>query len=118
MSWGKGGDFGGWALYVTTLARTLLDLADALSTQALKRTIHEAEYQRLLDTTSLTAVVNDNPGRHGRRILNAAASPAELTRSELEQRFLEMVSRRGLPRPRATACATATSPGPASAPSG
>jgi very-short-patch-repair endonuclease len=84
---------------VTTVARTLLDLADSLPTQALKRTIDEAEYLRLLDMTSLIAVVGNNPGRRGKRVLDAAASPPELTRSELEQRFLEMVSRRGLPRP-------------------
>ena len=48
---------------VTTVARTLLDLADVLSKQALKRAIDESEYQRLFDLTALTAVVNANPGR-------------------------------------------------------
>jgi very-short-patch-repair endonuclease len=83
----------------TTVARTLLDLADTLPTQALKRTIAEAEYLRLLDMTSLIAVVEANPGRRGKRVLEMAQAEPEWTRSELEQRFLEMVSRRGLPRP-------------------
>jgi very-short-patch-repair endonuclease len=84
----------------TTVARTLLDLADVLSNQALKRAINEAEYLRLLDTTALIAVVNDNPGRCGARLLNAAKGPLELTESVLEDRFLGLVERRGLPRPR------------------
>jgi hypothetical protein len=84
---------------VTTVARTLLDLADTLQDQALKRTIDEAEYQRLLDMTPLIAVVQGNPGRRGAKVLELARAAPELTRSELEQRFLELVTRRGLPRP-------------------
>jgi very-short-patch-repair endonuclease len=83
----------------TTVARTLLDLADALTTGALKRTIAEAEYLRLLDMTSLIAAVQANPGRRGARVLTIARAEPEWTRSELEDRFLEMVERRGLPRP-------------------
>ncbi|MGH2714644.1 MAG: DUF559 domain-containing protein [Thermoleophilaceae bacterium] len=85
---------------VTTVARTLLDLADVLPDQALKRTIDEAEYQGLLDLTPLIAIVEGNPGRRGRKVMALATSPQELTRSNLEQCFLEMVTRRGLPRPR------------------
>jgi very-short-patch-repair endonuclease len=87
----------------TTVARTLLDLADVMAPQALERAIGEADYLGLLDMTSLIAVVEANPGRRGQRVLEAAAGPRELTRSELEQRFLEMVSRRGLPRPQVNA---------------
>jgi very-short-patch-repair endonuclease len=85
---------------VTTLARTLLDLADVVTRQALKRAIDEADYQRLLDTTALTAVVDANPGRRGAKLLRAAQSPAEMTRSDLEQRFLAIIDRHGLPRPK------------------
>ena len=46
---------------VTTVARTLLDLADVFDRQALKRAIDEAEYQRLFDLNALTATVNNNP---------------------------------------------------------
>jgi very-short-patch-repair endonuclease len=83
----------------TTVARTLLDLADALNAGALKRTIAEAEYLRLLDMTSLIAAVQANPGRRGGKVLKLAQAQPEWTRSELEDRFLEMVERRGLPRP-------------------
>jgi very-short-patch-repair endonuclease len=85
---------------VTTVARTLLDLADVLNRQALKRAIDEAEYLRLLDMTALIAAVDRNPGRSGAKLLEAAGGALELTESVLEDRFLAMVERRGLARPR------------------
>ena len=50
---------------VTTVARTLLDLADVLERQALKRVITEAEYTNHFDLTAINAVVEANPGRSG-----------------------------------------------------
>jgi hypothetical protein len=84
---------------VTTLARTLLDLADVLPRQDLRRVINESEYRHLFDLASITAVVDANPGRRGKRLLSLAQGPAHLTRSELEQRFLALVERHGLPDP-------------------
>jgi hypothetical protein len=84
---------------VTTVARTLLDLADVASRQSLKRAIDESEYRRRFDLQALLAVVEGNPGRRGARLLTLAQRPPELTRSELERRFLELVERHGLPRP-------------------
>jgi hypothetical protein len=57
---------------VTTLARTLLDLADVIHPQGLKRAITEAEYRGRFDLTSLTAVVQNNPGRRGAKVMRAA----------------------------------------------
>jgi very-short-patch-repair endonuclease len=85
---------------VTTLARTLLDLADVVGRETLKRAIDEAEYQRLLDMAALIAVVESNPGRRAARLLRAAQGPAEMTKSQLERRFLALVDRHGLPRPK------------------
>jgi very-short-patch-repair endonuclease len=85
---------------VTTVARTLLDLADVLDGQALKRTIDEAEYLRVFDLAALIAAVHNNPGRRGAKLMAAAEGPPELTKSALEERFLALIERRGLPRPR------------------
>ena len=85
---------------VTTVARTLLDLADLLGDQALRRAVNEAEYLRLLDMSALVAAVHRNPGRRGARLLNAAKGPLELTESALEDRFMALVERHGLPRPK------------------
>jgi hypothetical protein len=87
------------AIPVTTVARTLLDLADVLPKQALKRAIDESEYLRLFDLTSLVAVVNANTGRRGATLLKAAAEPPHLTRSELEKRLLALCSRHKIPEP-------------------
>jgi predicted transcriptional regulator of viral defense system len=85
---------------VTTVARTLLDLADVLPMQALKRAIDEAEYRRLFDLTSLTAAVQNSPGRRGGLVLDLTSGPAQRTRSPLEDRLLDLIDRHGLPPPR------------------
>jgi hypothetical protein len=84
---------------VTTVARTLLDLADVLPQQALKRAVDEAEYQGKLDFASLLAVVEGNPGRRGPLLLALGQDPPELTRSRLEQSFLAFCRRHHLPIP-------------------
>jgi hypothetical protein len=84
---------------VTTVARTLLDLADVLDHQALKRTISEAEYRGLFDLTALIAVVQNNPGRRGAKLMRAAEAAGHRTRSPLEDRFLAFVQRWGVEEP-------------------
>ena len=86
-------------LPVTTVARTLIDLADVLSPHRLERICHRAEHLRLLDISS------SPPGRRAARRLRAALAtlthaPPQITRSDLEERFLALVASAGLPRPR------------------
>lgn len=95
---------------VTTVARTLLDLADVLPGQALKRAIDEAEYRNLFDLTSVTAAVENNPGRRGATLLRLSETPAERTRSELERAFLDVIERSGLPRPGSRCASSGTKP--------
>jgi very-short-patch-repair endonuclease len=78
---------------VTTVARTLLDLADVLDRQALRRAVTEAEYRNRFDLTSLNAVVEGNPGRRGRKLSKAVHGRQHRTRSRLEDRFLRLVER-------------------------
>jgi predicted transcriptional regulator of viral defense system len=78
---------------VTTVARTLLDLADVLDRQALRRAITEAEYRGRFDLTSLTAVVRSNPGRRSRTLMEAIEGSSHRTRSPLEDRFLALLGR-------------------------
>jgi hypothetical protein len=84
-------------LPVTTVTRTLLDLALILDAHRLERLCHRAEELRLgVDPVA--------PGRRGARRLREALAtvrPAapDITRSELEERFLALVARNGLPRP-------------------
>jgi very-short-patch-repair endonuclease len=88
---------------VTTVARTLLDLAAVLYPHALNRALERAEALRLADQTSLVALMDRHRGRRGTANLKAAMKeglrPA-VTESELERRFLAFVEQAGLARPR------------------
>jgi very-short-patch-repair endonuclease len=85
---------------VTTVARTLLDLADVLDAQALRRAVTEAEYTNRFDLTSLNAVVENSPGRRTRKLMTAASEGRRhRTRSPLEDRFLALVERWGIEDP-------------------
>jgi very-short-patch-repair endonuclease len=94
-------------LPLTTVARTLLDLADVLTPHRLERACHRAEHLRLLDARAVDAVLARSPGRRTRVLRRAvdtlAARDPDVTRSELEERFLALVARAGLPRPRVNA---------------
>jgi hypothetical protein len=84
---------------VTTVARTLLDLADVLALQALKRVITEAEYTNQFDLTAVNAAVQNNPGRRGAKLMAAVGGARHRTRSELEDRFLALLERHGVEPP-------------------
>ena len=89
---------------VTTVARTLLDLADVLDTQALRRAVTEAEYTNRFDLTAFNAVVQDNPGRRTRKLMTAAFEGRQhRTRSPLEDRFLRFMDRWGVEEPECNA---------------
>ncbi len=92
---------------VTGLFRTLLDHAANADPGQLERALHEAEVARLTDRLSLASLLGRYPGRRGVARLRAAAATlergAQITRSELEDRFLELLSARGIPRPETNA---------------
>jgi hypothetical protein len=86
---------------VTMPARTLLDLADVVSGQALRRAVNEALIQRRASVPGLKAQLE----RDGDRLraaarLRAILAYASPTRSELEDRTLELIAQAGLPLPR------------------
>lgn len=89
------------AIPVTTVARTLLDLADVVSPQALTRAVHEAERLRLVDMREMEAMLAEAKGRRTRRLAAALATrdPGP-TRSRLEEVFADLVARSDLPAPR------------------
>jgi hypothetical protein len=88
---------------ITTVPRTLFDLATILPERRLERALNEAEVLRLWDELSLVRLLRRYPGRRGSRAIRAALERrgvgATVTRSELEERFLELIDRAGLPRP-------------------
>jgi Protein of unknown function (DUF559) len=88
---------------VTTPARTLLDLAAVLKPHELERAANEAEVRRLASPTSLDALVARYPRRPGtpamKRLLETKRIGANVTKQELEHRFLAFVDAHALPRP-------------------
>jgi hypothetical protein len=90
------------ALPVTSVARTIVDLADTLTQRSLEHAVNEAEVQRLFDLTQVERVLERLPGRRGRAKLErvlASWMPRPFTRSEAERRFLDLCHRHGLPPP-------------------
>ncbi|MDW5597951.1 DUF559 domain-containing protein [Conexibacter stalactiti] len=89
---------------VTTVSRTLVDLADVLGPRQLARLVNEADVHRVLDLGAIDAVLERLRGRCGRgpaalrAALDAHAGPA-LLRSELEHRFKELLASHSLPPP-------------------
>jgi len=90
---------------VTTVPRTILDLAAISSVNQVENLIRQAEYLRLEDRLSLPDLVQRYPGQRGVARLRAALArievlPAGRTHSPLETRFLLYLQRYRLPRPR------------------
>ncbi|HTN23662.1 MAG TPA: DUF559 domain-containing protein [Solirubrobacteraceae bacterium] len=78
----------------TTLARTLLDLAEVVTTRSLERAIDRAEILRVLDMRPIDNVLRRANGRRGAATLKAVLSAMQFqsttTRSELEELFLHI----------------------------
>jgi very-short-patch-repair endonuclease len=86
---------------VTTVPRTLFDLAAVVSPGQLSRAVNEAEIRRLWDPLSLHDLLSRHPRRPGAAALRAVlATPgANITRSDLEDLFLRLLGAARLPRP-------------------
>ena len=87
----------------TSVARSLLDLAEVVNARQLARAVDEAERLRLFDRTAVDHALERRKGRKGASRLLAAVQTYEDTgtRSELERRFAELSRQAGLPRPQA-----------------
>ena len=87
----------------TSVARTLVDLAEVLNERRLTKAVHQAEIQRLFDLNAIEEVLARVPGRTGRhrlgRVLKAYGSGPRTTRSGGESRFLEICDGHGIPIP-------------------
>ncbi|HEX2097128.1 MAG TPA: DUF559 domain-containing protein [Solirubrobacterales bacterium] len=87
---------------VTTVARTLLDLADVIDERQLGKVCEEADRLGLLEMRAVEAVCARSPGRRGlkplRRLAEEARAP-EFGRSRLEDRVLALCREHDLPSP-------------------
>lgn len=86
---------------VTSLVLTLSDLATQLSRAELERATNEADKLGLIDPEALRAKLEEYRGQRGVKRLREVLDRRtfRLTDSELERRFLRLVSSAGLPFP-------------------
>ena len=87
---------------VTTVARTIFDLAAQLSKDQLTYLVEEADRKQLLDLRKLDRAIARRPHAAGTKRLNevlgAYRGPAD-TRSRLERDFRKLIAKAGLPEP-------------------
>lgn len=88
---------------VTSLARTILDLAGASRPQTVARHIERADELKIFDVREMRELLDRSNGHRGvgkvRAALDSYRPEAAFTRSGLERRFLELVRDAGLPEP-------------------
>jgi very-short-patch-repair endonuclease len=95
---------------ITTVARTLVDLGDVANRRAVEQAVEQAEVLRLFDLNAIEDAIRRAGPRRGTSLLssvltNLAAGPT-LTESQLEEAFLAIVRRAGLPDPEVNAWMT------------
>jgi very-short-patch-repair endonuclease len=92
---------------VTSLARTLVDLADVLTEERLADAVNEAELRQIFDLKLVERVLARLPGRKGRhklqRVLSNYNDVQPFTRSRGERLVWAICNRFGLDKPRVNA---------------
>ena len=89
---------------VTSVARTLLDLASVLSLSALERAAKQAVIERIFDLREIEDLLKRSKGRRGIRKLRNVLEHGDLSagnvpKSGLEEQFAAMCANAGLPKP-------------------
>lgn len=90
---------------MTTVPRTILDLADTEDADTVENLLRESEYRQLSDRLSLPELIERYPGKRGTHKVKVALDrlkedPVGRRRSRLEERFAPFLRRHRLPLPR------------------
>ncbi len=88
---------------VTTVPRTIFDLAAERDRRQVERALHEAEVQHLTDRLSIPDLLERYPGHAGAPMLRelvAIGPEGGSTANDFEALFADLVERHRLPRPR------------------
>lgn len=87
----------------TTVVQTIIDLADVIAPDQVRRAIVRGDQLRRLDFAALDAAAGEAVGRRAQRVVRAIlldyARAETMTASELEDRMLTLVRTAGLPVP-------------------
>jgi very-short-patch-repair endonuclease len=94
---------------VTSVARTIVDLADVQGDRLLAAVVNEAEVRRVFDLTAIEETLSRLPGRRGQgrlaRVLAAYTEPLGYEANKAERLFLRLCNEHGLPKPQRIAVA-------------
>lgn len=89
---------------VTTVPRTILDLAAVARRRDVERAFNEVEVRQLTDPLSIPDLLQRYPRRRGTAVLRAILEDGErasgITRNDFEERFARFIDTHDLPRPR------------------
>jgi len=86
-------------LKVTSVARTICDLAATESARETEQAVQEALYREIVTVGALAAMLTPNPRRKGAPVIRALIRDPRLTRSERERRLLKLIDAAQLPKP-------------------
>jgi Protein of unknown function (DUF559) len=91
------------AIRCTSLARTLLDLAEVLDRRGLERAIDQAEILQVLDMNAINDVLERANGRRGapllKRVLDEHHAGSTMTKTDIEELFLKICDAAGVALP-------------------
>jgi very-short-patch-repair endonuclease len=89
----------GHRMPVTSIARTICDLAATESPEHVMHAFQEALYRRAVTPRALAAVLAREPRRKGAPVIQRLIDDPRMTRSERERRLLRLIDQAQLPRP-------------------
>jgi very-short-patch-repair endonuclease len=87
-------------LEITSVARTICDLAATESARDTEQAFHEALYRELVTGRDLDRILRREPGRRGAKVIRSLIRDPRLTRSERERRLLKLIDEAQLLKPR------------------
>lgn len=86
-------------LRITTIARTICDLAATASARDVEQAFSEALYRRIVSLRALAVVLAREPARKGAPVVRALIEDPRLTRSDRERLLLRLIEAAQLPKP-------------------
>ncbi|HUA05787.1 MAG TPA: DUF559 domain-containing protein [Solirubrobacteraceae bacterium] len=86
-------------LKLTSIARTICDLAATESARDTERAFQEALFRDKTIDRAVAAVLQREPRRRGARVIRSLLNDPRLTRSERERRILKLIAQAQLPKP-------------------
>ena len=84
---------------VTSVARTIADLAATEPTRDVEAAFQEALYRKIVTDKALAAIIRREPRRRGARVIRSLLQDTRMTRSEKERALLRLIDAAQLPRP-------------------